>query len=247
MGDAENSTETPAPAVDRAIWKRLLVLAVLVAMAGTLFVAFGDELSFGKLAQRETALRQYQETHPVLVLGIAFLFYVLVTGLSLPGATVLSLSYAWFFGFWPAMILVSFASTAGATVAFIMSRHLFRDVINHRFGKQLELFNKALDEEGAFYLFSLRLIPIVPFFVINAVMGLTRLKVGTFWWVSQIGMLPGTVAYVYAGSTVPNLQTLADKGARAVPPQLYLAFVILGLLPIALKKLVGLMRPSDKS
>ena len=219
------------------------MFAVLVAIAGTLSAFVGDELSFDNLAEREMSLRQYQEAHPVLVLGFAFLFYVLVTGLSLPGATVMSLSYAWFFGFWRGIVLVSFASTAGATVAFIMSRTLFRDVINHRFGKQLEVFNKALDEEGAFYLFSLRLIPIVPFFVINAVMGLTRLRVATFWWVSQVGMLPGTLAYVYAGSTVPDLQTLADKGAAAVPPQLLVAFVILGILPIALKKLVAVLRP----
>jgi uncharacterized membrane protein YdjX (TVP38/TMEM64 family) len=237
----DESQKTNEP-VERSRWKRLIALLVFVAIAGTLFVVFRDELSLDKLAKRESVLREYQESQPVLVLAIAFLIYVLVTGLSLPGATVLTLAYAWYFGFWRSIVLVSFASTLGATVAFLMSRSLFREFINQRFGKQLETFNKALDEEGAFYLFSLRLIPLVPFFVINAVMGLTRLRVGTFWWVSQVGMMPGTIAFVYAGSSVPNLQTLADKGFR-LTPQLILAFTILGLLPIALKKLVALVRP----
>lgn len=233
----------PAPAA--SLWKRLLILAVLIAIAVGLFVAFGEELSLAKLAARESVLREYQESYPLLVFGGAFLIYVLVTGMSLPGATVLTLLYAWYFGFWRGTLLVSFASTSGATVAFLMSRHLLRDVINSRFGKQLEVFNQTLDKEGAFYLFSLRLIPAVPFFVINAVMGLTGLKTTTFWWVSQIGMLPGTLAYVYAGSSVPDLETLAEKGASGiVSPQILVAFVVLGLLPITLKKLIALYQPS---
>ena len=118
--------------------------------------------------------------------------------------------YGWYFGLAPAVILVSFASTSGATIAFLLSRYLFRDAIQTRFRDQLAKFNQALQREGAFYLFTLRLIPAVPFFVINVVMGLTPIRTLTFWWVSQVGMLAGTIVYVYAGSTIPSLAHLAD-------------------------------------
>ena len=152
----------------------------------------------------------------------------------------MTLIIGWLFGFWSAMLIVSFGSTAGATVAFLLSRHLMRDAIQNRFGERLFKFNEALEREGAFYLFTLRLIPVVPFFVINVVMGLTPLRVTTFWWVSQVGMIPGTAAYVYAGTSVPDLQTLATKGAGGIiSPQLLGAFVILGLLPIVIKKVLS--------
>ena len=134
-----------------------------------------------------------------------------------------------------------------------MSRFLFRDVIQHRFGDRLDNFNRALQREGPFYLFSLRLIPAVPFFVINAVMGLTPIPARTFWWVSQVGMLPGTAVYVYAGSSVPGLQRLAEKGVDAVftPGQLtqiLVAFVLLGLFPYAVRgamKLISRTNPDQ--
>jgi uncharacterized membrane protein YdjX (TVP38/TMEM64 family) len=137
-------------------------------------------------------------------------------------------------------VLVSFASTAGATVAFLTSRYLLRESVQSKFGPRLQSFNRHLEQEGAFYLFTLRLVPLVPFFVINLVMGLTALRARTFWWVSQVGMLPGTLVYVYAGSSVPNLSQLADKGVAAVfsPSQglqLALAFTLLGIFPIAVK------------
>ena len=187
--------------------------------------------------------------HPILVYGVAFLIYVLVTGLSLPGAAVMTLVMGWYFGFARGVVLVSFASTTGATLAFLLSRYLFRDAIQTRFGERTRSFHDALEREGAFYLFSLRLIPAVPFFVINIVMGLTGLRVWTFWWVSQVGMLAGTMVYVYAGSRVPDLQSLAERGANAVfsPAQLTqmtMAFVLLGIFPIAVKKLIGYLRPT---
>ena len=150
---------------------------------------------------------------------------------------------AWLFGFWRGLIVVSLGSTAGATVAFLLSRYLFRQSFSNRFGDRLEKFNAALQREGAFYLFTLRLIPAVPFFVINAVMGLTPIRVRTFWWVSQLGMLPGTMVYVYAGSRVPNLQTLADKGIHAIfttgqMAQILSAFALLGLFPLILRQVM---------
>jgi len=189
---------------------KFLLIAVVAAAAGGLYIQLGDRLSLDYLATQETTLRQFHQDSPALVYGAAFLIYVVVTGLSLPGAAAMTLIMGWYFGFVRALILVSFASTLGATLAFLLSRFVLRDTIQAKFGDRLESFNAALDREGAFYLFTLRLIPAVPFFVINVVMGLTRVKTWTFWWVSQIGMLAGTMVFVYAGSTIPSLAQLAD-------------------------------------
>ena len=201
-------------------------------------------LNLETLAQQETYLKEFYATNPSLVLAIAFTIYVLMAGLSIPGATIFSLVYAWFFGFTTALILVSFASTAGATLAFLSSRYLLRDFIQARFGERLKVINEAFDREGNFYLFLMRLIPAFPFFVVNLVMGLTRIKAVTFWWVSQIGMLAGTAVYIYAGSRIPDLQTLKTDGIQAVltPTQLTqiaIALALLGLFPIVARKIVG--------
>ncbi len=227
--------------------KKWFVLAAVAGLIIGTFVFFGDDLKLENLAQREAQLQQFQHDHPLLVYGAAFAIYVAVTGLSLPGAAGMTLLYGWYFGFLRGLVLVSFASTMGATVAFLLSRYLFRDSIQQRFGERLKSFNEALDREGAFYLFTLRLITAIPFFVINAVMGLTNLPVRTYWWVSQVGMLPATAVYVYAGSQVPNLQTLADEGAQAVFSasqliQITIAFALLGIFPIAVKKIMQRVR-----
>ncbi len=229
-------------------WTKLALLAIVVVIVAVGYTQFGDRLSLAFLAEREAQLKAIQADYPIVVYSAAFLIYVLVTGLSLPGAAVMTLVIGWYFGFLRGVVLVSFASTTGATVAFMLSRYLFRDAIRRRFGERHRRFDEALEREGAFYLFSLRLIPAVPFFVINIVMGLTRLRVWTFWWVSQLGMLAGTMVYVYAGSRVPDLQTLAEHGANAVfsaaqLTQFAVAFVLLGIFPIAVKKLLGLLRP----
>ena len=218
-------------------WFKLGVFAILAIVAVVLYTQFGSYLSLESLAQQEAALRDYQAQHPVLVFVIAFLIYVTVTGMSMPGAAGLTLVYAWYFGFAEALLLVSFASTLGATIAFLLSRYLFRDVITSRFGDRLAKFNESLEKEGAFYLFTLRLIPAIPFFIVNAVMGLTPLKTWTYWWVSQIGMLAGTAVFVYAGSSVPSLATLAEKGINAAfsptqVTQIIGAFVLMGVFPL---------------
>jgi len=228
---------------------RKLGLIVVIGVAAVVgYLQFGDALTLENLAAQEAELKAFQREHPLLVYGAAFAIYVAVTGLSLPGATVLTLTCGWFFGLWRGILLVSFASTTGATVAFLVSRYLLREPIQSRFGERLATFNQSLEREGAFYLFMLRLIPAVPFFVINVVMGLTPLRARTFWWVSQLGMLPGTAVYVYAGSSVPDLTTLADKGVGGIlSPQLMVAFVLLGVMPLVLRKLVTWIRPSANS
>ena len=232
--------------------KPLIFLAVVV-LALIVYFQAGDALSVESLAQRESALREFQAQHPVLVVAAAFLVYASITGLSLPGAAALTLVYGWFFGMRDGLVLVSFASTTGATLAFLLSRYLFRDAIQHKFGDRLATFNAALEQEGPFYLFTLRLITAVPFFVINAVMGLTPIKTRTFWWVSQLGMLAGTAVYVYAGSRVPNLSELAEHGVNAVfsPQQIIqilIAFSLLGVFPLLIRhgmKLFSRTRPID--
>ncbi len=223
--------------------KKIAVVVVLGILIAIMYWQFRDSISLANLANQETRLREYQLHHPVLVVGIAFLIYVGVTGLSLPGAVPLSLLYGWYFGWGPALLLVSFASTMGATVAFLLSRYLFRKAIEHRFGTRLASFNQALEREGPFFLFTLRLIPAVPFFAINAVMGLTPIRTRTFWWVSQLGMLPGTAVYIYAGSNAPNLSVLAEQGVNAIftPQQMLqilLAFALLGAFPFGARWIV---------
>lgn len=222
-----------------ATWHRWAAVLILLLSIVALRLFLGDRLSLATLAASEGQLTAMVREHPLGIGALAFLIYVLVTGLSLPGAAALSLAYAWIFGFWKALLIVSFASTAGATIAFLLSRYLFRDWVQSRLGKRFQSMNEAFEREGAFYLFTLRLIPLVPFFAINAAMGLTGIRAKTFWWVSQVGMLPGTVAYVYAGSVVPNVQTLAEKGVRGILDwRLLIAFGVLGLLPLLLKRLI---------
>lgn len=224
-------------------WLRLVLFLILLGTAALLFWLFGDRLSLDYLAAQEARLRGYIESHPVLVYAAAFAVYVLVTGLSLPGAAALTVSYAWYFGFWPTLVLVSFASTTGATVAFLFSRYLLREWVRDRFGQRFEQMSRNLEREGAFYLFTLRLIVAVPFFVINLVMGLTPIRTRTFWWVSQLGMLPGTAVYTYAGSSVPSLQELSDRGLGSIMSwNLVLAFALLGIFPLVARWIVRRVR-----
>lgn len=235
-----------------SFWRKLIVVGTVGAIGAVLYWQFGSQLSLENLATRETELRAFQSQHPVLVFALAFTIYVAYTGMSLPGAAALTLVYGWYFGFTEALVLVSFASTLGATIAFLTSRYLFRDAIMNRFGGRLAKFNESLEEEGPFYLFTLRLIPAIPFFIVNAVMGLTPLKTRTFWWISQTGMLAGTAVFVYAGSLVPDLATLAEKGVNAAftptqMTQVFMAFVLMGLFPMAARWGIRQFRKSKAS
>lgn len=233
--------EPPGPRKDRgAAWRgvalRLTVLAVVLVLCGVLYAIFHEQLTLKNLVDREAELRAALQQHPVVFFAAAFVLYVVVTALSLPGAALMSLVYGWLFGFWPALVLISFASTAGATLAFLFSRFLFGELIQRRFGERLKTFNRALEKEGPFFLFTLRLTVGVPFFVINLVMGLTPIRVRTFWWVSQFGMLPGTCVYVFAGSTVPSGKVLLAQGVAGIFSwPLIVAFAILGVFPLVVR------------
>ncbi|MCA9215386.1 MAG: TVP38/TMEM64 family protein [Planctomycetales bacterium] len=220
-----------------ALLKPIIFVGTVVALF-FIYREFGDQLTLTRLAGHEQALRSYEAANLWIVLGGAFLLYVVVSGTSIPGAAVaLTLVYGSYFGFLRAVVIVSFASTMGATIAFLFSRYLFQNVIQTRFADRLKTINEKLDSEGAFYLFSLRLIPAVPFFLINLLMGLTKMPATKYWWVSQIGMLPGTMAYVYAGSTL-KLSKLATDGFDGLGIEVLIAFVVLGLMPFVIKRLV---------
>ena len=188
-------------------------------------------------SSRESFAGLYAE-HRVMVIGAYMLIYVLVTALSLPGAAVLTLAGGALFGLLAGTVIISFASTIGATLACFFSRFLLRDWVQKKFGDKLKTINQGIEKEGAFYLFTMRLIPAFPFFVINLVMGLTRMRLFTFYWVSQVGMLAGTIVYVNAGKELAKIDSLSG----ILSPGLIISFVILGLFPITVKKLMGWYR-----
>ena len=228
----------------KSAWLKVVVLLLVIGAAVFGYANYGDSLTLEEIAEKEADLRNFQAKNPILVYGLAFVIYVAVTGLSLPGAVPLTLVFGWFFGLWRGVLVVSFASTMGATLAFLLSRYVLGNTIQAKFGNRLRSFNEALKRDGALFLFTMRLIPAIPFFVINLVMGLTPIPVLTYWIVSQIGMLPGTIVFVYAGSAVPDPRTLSAQGIGGIlTPKVITAFVILGLFPLVVKFIMKRVRP----
>ncbi|MBA3014455.1 MAG: TVP38/TMEM64 family protein [Proteobacteria bacterium] len=219
--------------------RAVLLLAGAFAVVA-LFVYFdlGQYLTLDYLKGSQATLQGWYADRPILVLAIYMGVYVVVTALSLPGAVVLGLAAGGLFGFWVGIVAVSFASTIGATVACYVARILLQGWVQNRFAGALVTINQGMAQEGAFYLFTLRLIPVVPFFVINLVMGVTKIPLTTFYWVSQIGMLAGTMVYVNAGKELAKIETLAG----IVSPRMIVSFVLLGILPITAKKVVSWYR-----
>ncbi|MZR63474.1 FAD-dependent oxidoreductase [Alcanivorax sp. DP30] len=208
--------------------KKALLFVIIAALITCYFLFdLGQYFSLDYLKQQQSAFDNLYADKPAMVLGAFFLIYVAVTALSLPGAAIMTLAAGALFGFTIALILVSFASSIGATLAFLASRFLFHDAVQERFGERLKKINQGVKKEGAFYLFTLRLVPAFPFFVINLVMGLTPIKTRTFYWVSQVGMLAGTAVYVNAGTQLGQLESLRGL----LSPQLLGAFVLLGIFP----------------
>ena len=213
---------------------KLIVLAVIAALVAAFFILdLKQYVSIEYFQAKRAVIEAYFQAHPVQTGAIFFAVYVTVTGLSLPGAAILTLVAGAIFGLLWGVIIVSFASSLGATLAFLASRYLLRDWVQARFGDKLKPINEGVAREGAFYLFALRLVPAFPFFVINLVMGLTPIKTRTFYWVSQVGMLAGTIAYVYAGTQL---------GQFKISVELVAAFVILGLFPLAAKKVLDVFK-----
>lgn len=214
--------------------KTLLLITVLLALAAFFAFDLGRYFSLDFLKDSQTRFAALRDQQPLALAAGYFLVYVAVTALSLPGATIVTLAGGAIFGLGWGLLIVSFASSIGATLAFLTARFLLRDSVQSRFGQRLAEVDKGIQKDGAFYLFTLRLIPVVPFFVINLLMGLTQMKAWTFYWVSQLGMLAGTAVYVNAGTQLGQLESL--KGI--VSPGLLGSFVLLGLFPLIARKIV---------
>ena len=211
----------------------ILVAAALVLVY--IWLDLGQYLSLESLKAHKAGIDAYNSEHPFETVSLFLLVYIVSTALSLPGATVLTLAGGAIFNLFYGTILVSFASTVGATLAFLSSRFLLRDFVQNKFKEKISAINQGVQKEGAFYLFTLRLVPLFPFFLINMVMGLTSIRTLTFFFVSQLGMLPGTLVYVNAGTQLANLTSL--KGVFS--PNILLSFALIGVLPIFSKWIIG--------
>ena len=219
--------------------KKLIIILILAALIGAYFAfGLGDYLTLEGVKGVVDEAQGFYAENPALVLAIFFLIYVAVTAASLPGAAIMTLAAGALFGLVTGTILVSFASTLGATFAFLASRYVLRDSIESRFGDRLKSINEGLDRDGPFYLFTIRMIPLFPFFVVNLVMGLTRIKTWTFAWVSQVGMLLGTIAYVNAGTQLAQIEDTAGL----LSPLLIGSFVFLAIVPWIAKAIIGLIK-----
>lgn len=219
--------------------KKIVIAVIVIGLIATFKIFdLGQYLSLSYIkASKEKFAIMYVEHRAIVIAGY-MVIYILATSLSLPGAVVLTLAGGALFGLWVGTLVVSFSSAIGATFACLISRFLLRDLVQSKFGDKLSAVNRGIGQEGAFYLFTLRLIPVFPFFVINLVMGLTKLPLLTYYWISQIGMLPGTVVYVNAGKELAKIDSLTG----ILSPGLILSFALLGLFPITVKKIVAFYR-----
>lgn len=211
-------------------------LIVIFVILNIIFFSFDlhNLLSLNTLQSQQDAILAYRTRYPILAVLTYGLVYIIVTGFSFPGAAMLTLVGGTLFGLFWGTVIVSFASSIGATLAFLAARYLFRASVERHFAEFLTTVNDGIEKDGAYYLFSLRLVPLIPFFVINLVMGLTTMKTSTFYWVSQLGMLAGTAIYVNAGTQLATIKSLSDIAS----PILIGSFALLGIFPLIAKKVV---------
>lgn len=215
--------------------KKLVLLAVIASAIGAYFLFdLGQYFNLAYLKTQQDQLNAFYQDNRALTIALYMLIYILMAALSLPGAAIMTLAGGAVFGLTTGLVAVSFASTIGATLAFLVARFLFQDSLQQRFPRQLDAINEGVQRDGAFYLFTLRLVPLFPFFVINLLMGLTGLRVWTFYWVSQVGMLAGTAVYVNAGTQLAQVESLSGIAS----PTLLLSFALIGILPLVANKLV---------
>ena len=218
---------------------KIIVIAVIAALVAAFFAFdLGQYLGLEYFKQQQASIDGYYRAEPLQAAAIYFFVYIAVTALSLPGAAIMTLAGGAVFGLGWGTLLVSFASSIGATLAFLASRFLLRDWVQQKFGANLRAINSGMEKEGGFYLFTLRLVPAFPFFAINLLMGLTPLRTWTFYWVSQLGMFAGTVVYVNAGTELAKIDSLRG----ILSPGLLGAFVLLGLFPLIAKKVVDVVK-----
>jgi uncharacterized membrane protein YdjX (TVP38/TMEM64 family) len=218
---------------------RLLVVLSLVVLGITIYwFDLGQYLTLDFFRSQQDRVQGFVAGQPMAAAAIFFALYVAVTAVNIPAATVMTLIAGALFGLIRGTAIVSFASTIGATLAFLLSRLLLRDYVERRFGTVVARANQGIAKDGAYYLFGLRLVPAFPFSVINLVMGLTRLHTWTFYWVSQLGMLAGTVVYVNAGNQLGTIESVSG----ILSPQVIGSFLLLGLFPLITKKIMEAVR-----
>jgi uncharacterized membrane protein YdjX (TVP38/TMEM64 family) len=225
--------------VQKSTIKKVAVVGVIVALV-VVFFAFDlkQYLTLSYIKESQEKFQALYAEHSAAVIAAYMAIYILVTSLSLPGAAVMTLAGGAMFGLLVGTIVVSFASTIGATIACAVSRFVLRDWVQAKVGDRIRTVNEGIEREGAFYLFTMRLIPAIPFWLINLTMGLTKMRIVTFYWVSQVGMLAGTIVYVNAGKELARIDSLSG----ILSPRLIGSFILLGLFPITAKKLLALYR-----
>jgi pyruvate/2-oxoglutarate dehydrogenase complex dihydrolipoamide dehydrogenase (E3) component/uncharacterized membrane protein YdjX (TVP38/TMEM64 family) len=220
------------------MFKKLVVVTLLAVVAGAFFYFdLNTYLTLDGLKASMDTFTSSIEQNPVLSIALFFVLYVAVTALSLPGAAILTLAAGALFGLLQGLVIVSFASSLGATLAFLVARFILRDSVRNKFGEKLKKIDEGIEKQGAFYLFTLRLVPVFPFFLINLLIGLTSLKTWTFYWVSQLGMLAGTIVYVNAGTQLAQIDSLSG----ILSPGLLFSFVLLGIFPWIAKAIVAVV------
>ncbi|HCY85678.1 MAG TPA: pyridine nucleotide-disulfide oxidoreductase [Desulfobacteraceae bacterium] len=225
--------------MSKSVKNKLIIVAGIIVLIAVFFLFDLDRfLSLSTLKSELDNLRAFYRNNQFFSITVYMVGYILMVSLSLPGATVATLAGGAVFGLWTGLIVVSFASTIGATLAFLVSRYMFRDWVQTRFSSKIKTINKGIQKEGGFYLFTLRLVPAFPFFMINLVMGLTPISTRLFYLVSQVGMLPGTFVYVNAGTSLAKIESLAG----ILSPGLIFSFALLGIFPLVAKKAVEIAR-----
>lgn len=219
---------------------KIILVSVIAALIAAFFIFdLGQYLNLEYLKLKKDSLNALYDEQPVVVSAVFFTIYVLVAAFALPAAALLTVAAGAILGFWNGLLVVSFASSIGATIAFLLTRYLFHDAIESKFGNRLTAINQGIESEGAFYVFGLRLVPLFPFVVVNSVLGLTKLKTWTFYWASQIGMLAGTAVFVNAGTQLADIDSLGD----ILTFKFALSFALLGIFPILAKHLLKLLKP----
>lgn len=228
-GHTQNVTSPP-----KKILKILVICAIIMLVALFYLFDLGQYFSLDYVKTSQDRFAMVYNAHPVMVIAAYMGIYIMMAALSLPGAAVMTLLGGALFGVVVGTIAISFASTLGATLACIVARFVLHDWVNRKVGKKLHVINAGIEKDGSWYLLTMRLIPVFPFWLINLAIGLTRMPVATFYWVSQVGMLPGTIVYVFAGTQLGRIESLSG----ILSPGVIVAFVILGLFPIVIKTIV---------
>ena len=218
--------------------KLTLAATVIVCIALFFLLPLNEYLSFEYLQRQRIAIVDLYRAHPTLFIATYITIYVVLTSLSIPSATLLTLIGGAVFGFATGTVVILFASTLGAICAFVLARYVLRDYVQEKFSKYLSYVNRGVAAEGAFYLFGLRVVPVVPYFVVNFVMALTPIRLWTYYWVTQIGILPATILYVNSGKELGKLQSASG----ILSWTLILSLVALGLFPLVAKRVFELIR-----